>query len=80
MLTSPPARKQGKYRNIVLKSRPNPYGNGCRCEPCKKEFEFKAVEPGENGKDWEPTSHNQTCQVCGKEYRLDWTITERNYL
>ena len=68
---------------MVLEGRPYPdtntNGKGCKCDPTKKEMEFKLSNQKEKGKDWEPKSHNQTCQVCGKEYYLDWTITERNY-
>jgi hypothetical protein len=36
------------------------------------------LKPGE--KDWAPTTHNQKCPQCNKEYYLDWIETERTYL
>jgi hypothetical protein len=71
-------KKQGKYRNILLEGRLVP--NGCDCGPFKEEMEFEAVKEGEGRKDWEPTTHNQTCSHCNKQYHLDWTVTERTYL
>ena len=78
---APPERKQGKYKHMLLEGRPCPDTNRKRltCVPFKEEMEFKAVNLEAGEKDWEPKSHNQTCHACGKEYYLDWTITERNY-
>ena len=44
----------------------------------QREMELKAAQEGE--KDWEPTLPIQICPDCDKEYHLDWTITERNYI
>jgi hypothetical protein len=44
----------------------------------KREFMSEPLKPGE--KDWAPTTHNQKCPQCNKEYYLDWIETERTYL